>query len=98
MASNSIPPKSALCAVLIPFFLLFSASFADALELKPFKDDLFAYPATLSSGDNGAYTVIDYRELRDINARDEVPERRVHAQYTDTSVRKVQQDLLLETG
>jgi pimeloyl-ACP methyl ester carboxylesterase len=64
---------------------------------KPFKDDLFAYPATLSSGDAGAYTVIDYRELRDINDRDEVPERRVHAQYTDTSVRKVQQDLLLKT-
>ncbi|WP_195175046.1 S9 family peptidase [Mesorhizobium sp. INR15] len=70
---------------------------ADALSLKPFKDDLFAYPATLSSGNNGAYTVIDYQELRDINARDEVPERRVHAQYTDTSVRKVQQDLLLKT-
>lgn len=72
-------------------------AYADALELKPFKDDLFAYPATLSSADNGAYTVIDYREMRDINARDEVPERRVHAQYTDTGVRKVQQDLMLKT-
>jgi pimeloyl-ACP methyl ester carboxylesterase len=77
--------------------LAYSAAHAEVLTLKPFKDDLFAYPATLSSADNGAYTVIDYRELRDINARDEVPERRVHAQYTDTSVRKVQQDLLLKT-
>ncbi|TIT56469.1 MAG: alpha/beta hydrolase, partial [Mesorhizobium sp.] len=47
--------------------LLLSAVDAGALELKPYKDDLFAYPATLSSGDNGAYTVIDYREMRDIN-------------------------------
>jgi pimeloyl-ACP methyl ester carboxylesterase len=78
-------------------FLLSTAAQADGLALKPFKDDLFADPATLSSENNGAYTVIDYRELRDINARDEVPERRVHAQYTDTGVRKVQQDLLLKT-
>lgn len=78
-------------------FLLPVAVVAHADALKPFKDDLFAYPATLSSGNNGAYTVIDYRELRDINARDQVPERRVHVQYVDTSVRKVQQDLLLKT-
>ncbi|RUZ86614.1 alpha/beta hydrolase, partial [Mesorhizobium sp. M7A.F.Ca.CA.001.14.1.1] len=55
------------------------------------------YPPTLSSDSNGAYTVIDYREMRDINQRDQVPERRVNAQYTDASVRKVQQDLLLKT-
>ncbi|MET3581784.1 pimeloyl-ACP methyl ester carboxylesterase [Mesorhizobium robiniae] len=67
------------------------------MSLKPFKDDLFAYPATLSSENNGAHTVIDYRELRDINARDEVPERRAHAQYVDISVRKMQQDLSLKT-
>ncbi|RWD66942.1 MAG: alpha/beta hydrolase [Mesorhizobium sp.] len=77
------------------FFL--SATEGQTLELKPFKDDLFAYPATLSSGDNGAYTVLDYREMRDINQRDEVPERRVHAQFTDPGVRKVQQDLMLKT-
>ncbi|WP_245513410.1 MULTISPECIES: alpha/beta hydrolase [unclassified Mesorhizobium] len=77
------------------FFL--SETEGQTLELKPFKDDLFAYPATLSSGDNGAYTVLDYREMRDINQRDEVPERRVHAQFTDPGVRKVQQDLMLKT-
>jgi len=84
-------------ALLSAIALSLSAANADALELKPYKDDLFAYPATLSSTDKGAYTVIDYREMRDINARDEVPEKRVHAQYTDTGVRKVQQDLLLKT-
>ncbi|ESY72660.1 alpha/beta hydrolase [Mesorhizobium sp. M0051] len=78
-------------------FLFSSAAHADTLSLKPFKDDLFAYPATLSSDTNGAYTVLDYREMRDINQRDQVPERRVNAQYTDIGVRKVQQDLLLKT-
>ncbi|WP_032922493.1 MULTISPECIES: alpha/beta fold hydrolase [unclassified Mesorhizobium] len=78
-------------------FLFGSAASADTLSLKPFKDDLFAYPATLSSDSNGAYTVLDYREMRDINQRDEVPEKRVHTPYTDTGVRKVQQDLMLKT-
>jgi hypothetical protein len=92
-------PQRGACALLTSMFFFFSsAAYADVLTLKPFKDDLFAYPATLSSQDNGAYTVIDYRELRDINARDKVPERRAHAQYVDTGVRKVQQDLLLKTG
>lgn len=76
--------------------LLFSGlAYGQTLSLKPFKDDLFAYPVILSS--EGAYTVVDYRELRDINARDKVPERRAQAQYVDTGVRKVQRDLLLKT-
>ncbi|MBN9256444.1 MAG: phospholipase [Mesorhizobium sp. 65-26] len=78
-------------------FLLSLSAQAQTLSLKPFKDELFAYPAALSSGDDGAYTVLDYREMRDINQRDEVPEKRVHAQYTDTGVRRVQQDLMLRT-
>ncbi|WP_411969554.1 alpha/beta hydrolase family protein [Mesorhizobium sp. CA10] len=77
--------------------LSLSVAEGQTLSLKSFKDDLFAYPATLSTSDNGAYTVLDYREMRDINQRDEVPERRVHAQYTDPGVRKVQQDLMLKT-
>lgn len=84
--------------LLISIFLLFSGlAYGQTLSLKPFKDDLFAYPATLSSGNKGAYTVIDYRELRDINARDEVPERRAQAQYVNTGVRRVQQDLSLKS-
>lgn len=85
------------CAFAVATALLSPAAQSQTLSLKPFKDDLFAYPATLSSDTNGAYTVIDYREMRDINQRDQVPERRVNAQYTDTGVRKMQQDLLLKT-
>lgn len=89
--------RQIFCAFAVATALLSSFAQSQTLSLKPFKDDLFAYPPTLSSDTNGAYTVIDYRELRDINQRDQVPERRVNAQYTDASVRKVQQDLLLKT-
>jgi hypothetical protein len=68
---------------------------ASALALRPFKDDLFAYPGILASEDGGTYIVVDYQELRDINARDEVPERRVRRNYVSTGVRSVQQDLAL---
>lgn len=77
--------------------VLSCTAFARA-ELKPFKDSLFAYPATLSQADGGAYRVIDYREMRDINDRDEVPERRVQRSYVDVSVRRQQQDLVARTG
>ncbi|PBC09045.1 alpha/beta hydrolase [Mesorhizobium sp. WSM3859] len=86
-----------LFALLVATGLTVQAAHSQTLSLKPFKDDLFAYPAALSTGDNGAYTVLDYHEMRDINQRDEVPEKRVRAQYTDPGVRKVQQDLMLKT-
>jgi dienelactone hydrolase len=73
------------------------ASKAGAQALKPFKDELFAYPGILSSEAGGAYLVVDYSEARDINQRDQVPERRVRAKYVSTGVRKVQQDLALKT-
>ncbi|MGB3390542.1 MAG: alpha/beta hydrolase [Pseudaminobacter sp.] len=72
------------------------ASSADQ-TLAPYKDELFAYPDVLSTFDGGAYTVVDYREMRDINGRDEIPERRVRAKYVSTSVRRAQKDLVLKT-
>ena len=71
---------------------------AQAAGLAPFKDELFAYPAMLSSDDGGAYAVVDYREARDINERDEVPERRVKRAYVSLGVRSRQQDLKLRTS
>ncbi|GHD08046.1 alpha/beta hydrolase [Tianweitania populi] len=68
---------------------------AQAEQLKPFKDKLFAYPAVLATSDNGAHVTIDYQEMRDINGRDAVPERRVKPDYIATNVRGVQQDLAL---
>lgn len=86
---------------LLPPVLLLSllmAAPASAEALKPFKDALFAYPAELSSSDGGRYRVVDYRELRDINQRDQIPERRAWAKYVDTGVRSVQKDLVLNTA
>jgi dienelactone hydrolase len=85
---------------LFPSALFLSLSIAvpaSADALKPFKDELFAYPAELSNSDGGRYRVIDYRELRDINERDQIPERRAWAKYVDTRVRSVQKDLVLNT-
>ena len=70
---------------------------AQSTQLKPFKDDLFAYPGVLSGDPAGDYAVVDYREQRDINQRDEIPERRVRGKYISTGVRKAQKDLKLRT-
>lgn len=88
-------PRELLAALLIFAFASCGASGAETL--KPFKDDLFAYPGILREELGGDYRVIDYNEARDINARDEIPERRVRGEYVSTAVRKVQQDLALKT-
>lgn len=77
--------------------LLSATGIAQAQSLKPFKDELFAYPGILSEEAGGVYTVVDYSEKRDIDERDEVPERRVQRKYVATGVRKVQKDLALQT-
>ena len=59
---------------------------------------MFAYPGVLVSRDAGAFIVVDYNELRDINKRDEIPERRVQAKYVSLGVRRLQQDLILKTA
>jgi hypothetical protein len=85
------------CATLALALLAALAAPAAADALKPFKDELFAYPGILSREPDGGYTVVDYQEARDINRRDEVPERRAKAQYVATGVRKAQKDLVLRS-
>ncbi|MEW9808207.1 alpha/beta hydrolase [Mesorhizobium sp. ZMM04-5] len=86
-------------AFLIPALLLLVsvAAEAHAQALKPFKDELFAYPGILSSEAGGNYLVVDYNEARDIDRRDQVPERRARSVYVSTSVRRAQKDLSLNT-
>jgi len=84
-------------AVLGSFLILCGLSPAAALTLKPFKDSLFAYPGLLSQADDGDFRAVDYREARDINQRDEVPERRVKAEYVRLAVRSAQKDLSVAT-
>jgi hypothetical protein len=98
---NSLSPVQLrhvfLSAALFFAALLPTIAPAAANSLKPFKDELFAYPAILGSENGGAYTIVDYSEARDINQRDQVPERRVRGEYVSTGVRKVQKDLVLQT-
>ena len=82
----------------VAFALVAGLASAAADGLAPFKDQLFAYPKTLRESDGGAYRVVDYQEMRDINGRDEIPERRVRAEYVSLSVRRQQSDRILDTG
>lgn len=92
MKLSSFRPRW-LPQVLLAFAVVAPAA---AQDLAPYKDELFAYPAILSSEGLG-YRVVDYRELRDINERDEIPERRVRSAYVSTGVRKAQKDVVLKT-
>jgi hypothetical protein len=75
-----------------------AAAGAAGIVLEPFKDKLFAYPGILRSADKGAYLVVDYDEMRDINGRDEVPERKVRSKYVSLKVTRQQEDLILPTS
>ena len=73
---------------------VFGASTASAQgsdgPLKPYKDNLFSRQSVLDQADGGRYETIDYQELRDINERDEIPERRVKRSYVTPIARKAQ--------
>lgn len=77
---------AALTAVLVALVPVSAASEV----LKPFKDDLFSDQSVLESRDGGDFQVLDYQELRDINGRDSVPERRVKDPYVSLGVRRQQ--------
>jgi hypothetical protein len=98
-AANRRGVFGASCAALFIalFFAILPATYAAPLQLAPYKDNLFAYPAELSARDGGDYRVFDYREYRDINQRDAIPERRAGDQYVSLGVRRVQQDEAFDT-
>lgn len=84
-----------LCAA-AAILLLPAAALASGLA--PFKDDLFTYPGLIEQSDGGRRVVVDYKELRDINGRDEVPERRVKRAYVSLAPKKVERDMAIETA
>lgn len=88
---------AAISCVLFPFLFVTGAS---AETLAPFKDELFSAQTVLETSDGGDFTRIDYDEMRDINGRDSIPERRVKDRYVSLKVRRVQenQTLQLATG
>ncbi|NLS05271.1 alpha/beta hydrolase [Rhizobium sp. P32RR-XVIII] len=81
-----------IIAVIAAFFLSCDILSAAADGLPPYKDELFSKQNVLQSADDGAFEVIDYDEMRDINGRDQIPQGRVQRKYVSLGVRKVQQD------
>lgn len=70
---------------------------AGRLELAPYKDRLFAYPETITRSHDGSYRVVDYQELRDINGRDAIPERKVKSSYVSSRPRFSRSERVLDT-
>lgn len=83
---------AAISCVLFPFLFLASAH---AQAVGPFKDDLFSAQNVLETKDGGDFTIVDYDEMRDINGRDSIPERRVKDRYVSLKVRRVQENQTL---
>ena len=81
--------------LLFSFILLcLAASGLQAGPVQPHKDQLFAYPPVIR--EEGSYKVVAYDEMRDINGRDEIPEKRVKPDYVALGVKRA--DLVLDSG
>ena len=87
----------AVMTLCVSILILVGAGPSGAFELKPYKDRLFAYSKILDSRDGGDYIVVDYREMRDINGRDRIPEKRVERRYVDLMPRRQQSEQTFET-
>lgn len=69
-------------------------AFAASPTIAPFKDELFAYPEPVASRDGGRVLDVPYSEARDIDRRDEIPERRVARRYVDLAPDQTRRDLV----
>src|SRR5262249_39137217 len=63
-----------------------------------YKDDLFKYPKILSSAANGDYIVVEYRQARDLDQRDVVPEKKTRDDYVSLDTKAVEQDVVVTEG
>jgi hypothetical protein len=77
--------------------VLLAVSTAKAESIVPFENGLFAWPGILSGSWDQGFVTVDYNELRDINGRDEIPEKRAGKAYVDLGVRRAQEDLSIPT-
>ncbi|MDF2374115.1 MAG: alpha/beta hydrolase [Rhizobiaceae bacterium] len=66
---------------------------AESVQLRAYKDKLFAYPGVLENRDDGAFIRIDYQKARDIHQRDEIPELRVKGKYVSLGAKRRQRAL-----
>ncbi|MBX4972124.1 alpha/beta hydrolase [Rhizobium lentis] len=90
MSTSHCTVISAIAAFFLSAVLIAAAPARAAETLAPFKDDLFSKQTVLQTGDSGAFEVIDYDEMRDINGRDQIPQKRVQQKYVALGIRKAQ--------
>lgn len=83
-------------ALLLFLLVAPGAAFAGG-PIPPFKDELFAYPGRSTTTPDGTSVDVDYSEARDIDERDEVPERRVKSAYVDLKPLRSQSEQKLDT-
>jgi hypothetical protein len=77
---------------------MMTAPAAAKYRLAPFKDDLFKYPKVLSTGNDGAFTLVEFVQARDLDGRDEVPEKKAKAKYVSLDIDQKQKDQELDEG
>jgi len=90
-----MPMSTSHCTIITAiaaFFLSAAVTTTSAETLPPYKDDLFSTQKVLQTGDDGASEVIDYDEMRDINGRDQIPQKRVQQKYVSLGIKKLQAD------
>ncbi|MBB4195146.1 hypothetical protein GGE45_005065 [Rhizobium aethiopicum] len=93
MSTSDYTVISAIAAFFLSAAVLSAGGPARAADtLPPFKDDLFSKQSVLQTSDGGASEVIDYDEMRDINGRDQIPEKRAQQKYVSLAIRKAQAD------
>ena len=91
--------KVAMSGLLLLVFSGFiGAVHAQVFQIKPYKDKIFKYRKLIESHDGGGYVRAPYEPLRDINARDEVPVRKVKTYYTSRAPRRHEQDLAFQAN
>lgn len=81
-----------IIAAIATFFVSAGTGSAAADTLAPYKDELFSRYNVLQTADGGAFEVVEYDEMRDINGRDRIPQKRAQQKYVSLAVRKQQQD------
>jgi len=68
---------------------------AESLQLEPYKNDLFGYPAIVGSDYGGDFATIAFDYQRDVIARDVRPDEKTRPEYVSLDLLSLQADLVL---
>jgi hypothetical protein len=87
-----------LLPILALALLVGTGQAAAKYRFAPFKDELFKYPKVVSTDFGGAFTLVEFVQARDLDGRDEVPEKKAKAKYVSLDIDAKQHDQVLEEG